>query len=192
MSECKNNQKDSQELAHDVVAIEPSEPARQRRGLILGLTGSAALALWHKPVVNAVLTPAHAQTSEMPEPEPEPEPCPTLTTGNVTTGPVSGTNVPAVCTATFDIFNSDSATEVTVTAIDTGTLPANVTVDVQDLGVTTPTSGPRVVWRGPATDAPFCSDLMPTDDITFTVTASCTDNPTPFTQTFMLSEIIAP
>ena len=46
------------------------------------------------------------------------------------------------------------------------------------LGAATDTSGPRVTWRGPAPDAPFCTDLniptgAPTDDVSFTVVATC-------------------
>ena len=37
-----------------------------RRSALLGLaSGATALSVWHKPVINAVVTPAHAQTTEV-------------------------------------------------------------------------------------------------------------------------------
>lgn len=153
-----------------------------RRKVLLGLGASSALAAWHTPVINRIVTPAHAQASV----------CPMITIGNVVFGPVSGTNTPPVCTATFDVLSADAVIPLNITSIDAGTLPADTTVDVQNLGTASNTAGPRVVWQGPATDAPFCSDLTPVDDITFTITASCdavTDGGT-FTQTFLLSEIL--
>jgi len=169
-----------------------------RRKLVLGLGATSAMAVWHKPIINRIVTPAHAQTSPDPEPLPTPEElCPMIVTGNVVFGPVSGTNTPPVCTATFDVLSGDAANTLTILSIDAGTLPADTTVDIQDLGVASATAGPRVVWQGPATDAPFCSDLMPVDDITFTITASCeaSDNQDTdgddFTQEFLLSAILA-
>jgi len=154
-----------------------------RRKVLLGLGASSAVAAWHKPVINRIVTPAHAQASV----------CPMITVGNVVFGPVSGTTTPPVCTATFDVLSADSVITLNITSIDAGTLPADTTVDVQNLGTAGATAGPRVVWQGPATDAPFCSDLTPVDDITFTITATCdavTDGGM-FTQTFLLSEILA-
>ena len=172
----------------------------KRRKILLGIASGSAVAAWHKPMINQVITPAHAQTSPV-DPPPLPTPqelCPMITTGNVVFGPVSGNNTPPVCTATFDVLSGDSAVPLDIISIETGTLPADTTVDIQDLGTATDSMGPRVVWQGPATDAPFCSDLMPIDDITFTITATCdavnsqdTDGDT-FTQEFMLSEILMP
>lgn len=168
----------------------------KRRKLLLGGVSGVVITAWHKPIINSVLTPAHAQTSMPPTPTPPTaaELCPMITTGNVTTGPVSGTTTPPVCTATFDVLSADAAADLTISAIDSGTLPANVSIDVQDLGVATTTTGPRIVWRGPASDAPFCTDLMPTDEVTFTVTATCAAASAgdTFTQTFTLTSIIRP
>ncbi len=166
------------------------QPLRARRRLLGGATG-VALVVWHKPMINSVLTPAHAQTSM---PLPAGDVCPMVMTANVVFGPVSGTTTPPVCSVTFDVLSADPAQDLTVQNIETSPLAANVTVDVQDLGTTTSTTGPRIVWRGPASDAPFCSDLMPTDDVTFTVTATCAaatlgDS---FTQTFTLASLLTP
>ena len=147
------------------------------------------------------MTPAHAETSPIDPPIDPPTPpnpedvCPVITTGNVTAGPVSGTTTPPVCSVTFEVLSADPATPITIVAIDAGTLPADTTVDIQDIGEATDAGGPRVTWRGPASDAPFCMDLQPTDDVTFTVTATCSAASTEvnmgqYQQTFLLSEII--
>ncbi len=174
-------------------AISEDKRVKSRRKLLLGSASSVALVAWHKPIINAVVTPAHAQTSAPLTPTAQ-DVCPMITTGNVTTGPVSGTTTPPVCTATFDILSSDASADLTISAIDPGTLPANVTIDIQDLGVANTSTGPRVVWRGPASDAPFCTDLMPTEEVTFTVTATCAAATAgdSFTQTFTLTSIITP
>lgn len=52
--------------------------------------------------------------------------------------------------------------------------------------------GPRVLWRGPAGDAPTCTMVMPIDEVMFTVTATCTAVPgTSITQIFSLAQILA-
>jgi len=176
----------------------------ERRKALLGISGIAACSVWHKPIINSVVLPAHAETSPAPEdpadptppPPPPPPPaedvCPMIIAGNVLFGPVSGTNVPPVCSATFEILSSDAATSLTIISITNGALPADTTVSIQDLGVATDGSGPRVVWQGPATDAPFCTDLEPVDDIVFTVTATCdaAENMGQFTQTFSLIAVL--
>jgi len=150
-------------------------------------------------VIKGIVTPAHAQTSPPSSPPPPSTPppppedlCPMIVISDAVFGPVSGTNTPPVCTATFDVLSSDAVVPLEISAITTSTLPADVTIDVQSLGTASDTAGPRIVWRGPATDAPFCSDLTPLDDITFTITATCdavTDGGT-FTQEFTLSQIL--
>ena len=40
------------------------EASSRRRALLLGAGASGALAVWHKPIVNAVVLPAHATTSD--------------------------------------------------------------------------------------------------------------------------------
>lgn len=159
-----------------------------RRRALQGALGASALvaAKWHTPIVNAVLTPAHAQTS------PEPPTCPDAVIGNVTFGPVSGTNTPPVCQATFDVLSTDAAQPLTIVSITDDNADADTTITYDAFGEATDTTGPRVVWRGPASDAPFCSDLMPTTDVTFTVTFTCTAaGDTQFTNTFTLTGILA-
>ncbi|RBP53494.1 hypothetical protein [Arenicella xantha] len=181
---------------------EQLDAQRSRRKVLLGLGTGAAVVVWHKPVINSVVMPAHAQTSVV-EPHVEPplptpaELCGAVVTGNVVFGPVSGTTTPAVCSATFDVLSADPTNSLTIISIEAASLPADTTIDVQDLGVATNTAGPRVVWRGPATDAPFCTDLQPIEDVTFTITATCeaadttdTDGDS-FTQEFTLTSILA-
>ncbi len=165
-----------------------SEERRGRRKLLSGAACASALAVWHKPVINAVVLPAHAQMSG----PMAADVCPMVVVENAVFGPVSGTTTPPVCSVTFDVLSADPAQDLTIESITTSTLAADVTIDVQDLGTATSTTGARVVWRGPASDAPFCSDLMPTDEVTFTVTATCDaailgDS---FTQSFTLSSLL--
>ncbi len=168
-----------------------------RRKTLFALTGVTALSVWHKPLVKSVITPAHAQMSPPVDPPVDPpvppqDVCPMITFGNLTSGPVSGTNVPPVCNATFEILSADAATPITIISIENSALPADTTLDIQDLGAATDGSGPRVIWRGPATDAPSCSDIVPTGDITFTVTATCeAANMGEYQQTFSLAAILS-
>ena len=154
-----------------------------RRKLLMGLGTTTAAAVWHKPVVKSIVLPAHAQASI----------CPMIVVSNVVFGPVSGTTMPPVCSTTFDVLSGDSVIPLDITSITTSTLAADTTVDVQDLGTATNVVGPRVTWQGPASDAPFCSDAMPIDDVTFTVTATCDAvmGGGTFSQDFLLSEILA-
>jgi len=57
----------------------------------------------------------------------------------------------------------------------------------------TDATGVRIVWTGPATNAPFCVPVEPIDDITFTVTATCDDafEMETYTEDFTLSDILA-
>lgn len=158
-----------------------------RRKILLGLTSGTALAVWQKPIINGIVTPAHAQTSPTPA-----DLCPTIVIGNVITGPISGTTTPAVCSITFDVLSGEAGTPLTITSITNSTLTANNTVLYDSFGEATDTTGPRVVWRGPASDAPFCTDLVPIDEVTFTVTATCAAAPMmgTFTQDFTLADIL--
>lgn len=177
-----------------------------RRNVLLKLSGVSALTVWHKPLINSVLTPAHAQMSPLDPPvDPPVDPvpldpadvCPMIVIGNVLPGPVSGTSAVPVCQVTFEVLSADAATPITIISIDAGTLPADTTIDIQDIGEATDALGPRVVWRGPATDAPFCMDIQPLADVTFTVTATCTAvtsddlNMGEYQQTFLLSDIVS-
>jgi hypothetical protein len=161
-----------------------------RRKILLGLSSSAALSVWQKPIINSIVMPAHAQTSPIP-PMPA-DLCPMIVIGNIVAGPVSGTTTPAVCSVTFDVLSGTPGTPLTITSITNSALEANNTVVYDVFGEATDTTGPRVVWRGPASDAPFCTDLMPIDPVTFTVTATCAAVPSmdTFTQDFNLADIL--
>jgi uncharacterized repeat protein (TIGR01451 family) len=120
--------------------------------------------------------------------------CSMAVTGNTVFGPVSGTSVPPVCSLTFDILSGTAGVPLTIVSVTNNALPADNTITYDTFGEATEITGPRVVWRGPASDAPFCSDLMPTDqnDITFTVTATCTAaGGREFTQSFTLADVLA-
>lgn len=162
---------------------------KNRRNILKGAGLISALTVWHKPIVNNVVLPAHAQTST-PPPPPE-ELCSAIVVDNVIFGPVSGNNTPPVCTVTFDILSNNSRGDLTIISIQEDALPANTTITVQDLGPATSTTGPRVTWRGPASDAPFCTNPVPVDDVVFTVTATCqAADEREFSQDFLLSEIL--
>ena len=174
---------------------------KERRKLLLGLGATGAMAVWHKPIISAIVLPAHAQMSPDDEPAPAPEPapppvpaedlCPMIVIGNSVTGPVSGTSTPPVCTLTFDVLSGTAGTPLTVLSITTSTLPADTTFTVDGLGEATDMVGPRVVWRGPAVGAPFCMPFTIVDDLTFTVTASCdASGGDTFTQDFLLSSLV--
>lgn len=174
---------------HDKVQL-LEKKMNQRRKLLLGVGATGAMAAWHKPIVNSIVLPAHAQTSVATPPTPA-ELCPMIAVGNVVTGPVSGSSVPAVCSVTFDVLSGTAGTELDITALVTSTLPADTTVTIDSLGMASDSSGPRVVWRGPATDAPFCTAVQPIDDVTFTITATCDAAAGgTFSQDFNLSDII--
>lgn len=167
----------------------------QRRKLLISGT---VMAVWHKPMVNSVVTPAHAQTSPVEPPPPPPPPpnpedvCPMIVTGNVVFGPVSGSNTPPVCSVTFDVLSGMAGTPLTITSI-TNTMAADTTITYDSFGDVTDTTGSRVVWRGPATDAPFCTNFTVVNEVTFTVTATCAAAPDAgtFTQDFTLTQILA-
>ena len=70
-----------------------------------------------------------------------------------------------MCTLAFDILSGTSGTPLTITSVTTSALPANTTVTVDGLGEATDSIGPRVVWSGPAVNAPFCVPIELIDDI---------------------------
>jgi len=173
----------------------------KRRHLVLGSIGvSAALPTqWTKPLVNSVLTPTHAQMSPPPPPPPPAaDVCPTIVFGNVTSGPVSGSPMPPTCTVTFDILSGDAGTPISITDV-TATSAADTSITFDGAGTfsgpiaATDATGVRIVWTGPATNAPFCVPVEPIDDITFTVTATCDDafEMETYTEDFTLSDILA-
>lgn len=161
--------------------------ATQRRTLLkttlgLGAVAAAVPGRWSKPVINTVLLPVHAQTSPV---------CPMIVVGNVVFGPQSPVSSPPVCTTSFDVLSSDASTDLNIVSVTNGPLGSDVSVTYGSFGVATATTGPRVIWAGPASDAPFCSDNMPIEDVVFTVTASCAAVSGQFTQDFLLSDIVA-
>jgi len=159
----------------------PLNPARERRQILKGALGVGALAAWHKPIINSVVTPAHAQTSF----------CPVLVFSNISSGPLSGMTTPPVCQVTFDVLSPD-ATPVTIVNITDNSVSPNTMINYDVFGSdVTDTVGSRVVWQGEASDAPFCTDLMPTEDVEFTITLSCAaSGGLEETQMVMLSTIL--
>lgn len=154
-------------------------------GLGLGATAAVLPSAWTKPIINSVVLPAHAQASV----------CPMITIGNVTFGPFSAQptpGAPEVCALTFDVLSSDT-TALTITNVTNSTLAEFNSVTYDGFGEATDTTGPRITWQGPASDAPFCSDLMPIDSVTFTVTATCeAADMGEFSQDFTIEQILTP
>ena len=166
----------------------------------LGVTGIVIPGKWSKPIIESVLLPAHAQTSEEPDPDP-PTPeelCPMIVTGNVVFGPISGANSATSCTASFQVLSADSGVDLNIVDVTNGPLVgASTSVSFSGAGPATSLSGPSVSWTGAALAAPTCSDLntangQPLDDVLFTVTASCEDSAGgEFSQDFTLLDIIS-
>jgi len=175
----------------------------KRRKLLLGIGAGSAMAAWQKPIINSVVVPAHAQmtttqapvTTAAPTTTPAPV-CPDIVIGNIASNALSGANSNTSCGLTFDILSSDAATALEITAIDNGTLGTGVTVTNDGLGQATTTSGPRVTWMGPIngsapSDCVNVADIVPTDDVMFTIMATCDTAPDPVTLTINLTDIIA-
>lgn len=157
-----------------------------RRKILLGLGATSAMAAWHKPIVNAVLVPAHAQTSL----------CPDIVVGNAQSSGLSGAESFTSCGVTFDIFSSDPATPLMITAINNSALGTDVTVTNDGLGAATDLIGPRVTWIGPVLGSPpsdcvTTSAISPIDDVTFTIEASCDGVTAPVMLVITLTEILA-
>jgi len=156
-----------------------------RRKVLLGLGLGSGLAAWHKPMINSVVLPAHAQMTFCPE---------GLMTGNASAGPISGTPANG-CTIEFEILSADPGAVVEVLSIDnTSTGDSDSVITVLGDGLASGVTGPRITWIGVASDGPFCSDVSPVTqpitDVTFTVTATCDDSATQFTQDFTLSSVL--
>lgn len=157
-----------------------------RRKILLGLGTTSALAAWHKPIVNAVLVPAHAQTS----------PCPEIIVGNAQSSGLSGADATTACGVTFDIFSGDPATPLEITSIGTNPLGTGVSVTNDGLGTATDASGPRVTWIGPIAgaapgDCVTTSAIVPVDDVTFTIVATCATSSDPVMLVVTLTQILA-
>jgi len=110
---------------------------------------------------------------------------------NISSGPLSGMTTPPVCQVTFDVLSPD-ATPVTIVNITDNSVSPNTMINYDVFGSdVTDTVGSRVVWQGEASDAPFCTDLMPTEDVEFTITLSCAaSGGLEETQMVMLSTIL--
>lgn len=160
----------------------------ERRKILLGIGATSAMAAWHKPLINAVVVPAHAQTS--------PVICPDLIVDNVTSQALSGDGSNTSCGVTFDILSSSPDVVLTVTAIDTSALAADVTVVNDGLGDASMTSGPRVTWTGPIAgtapgDCTNPANIVPAEDVTFTITATCPDGDAPTELVITLTGVLA-
>lgn len=172
----------------------------ERRKILFGIGATSAMAAWHKPLINAVVVPAHAQGSPpiVPETPPPPPPvvCPDLIIDNVTSQALSGANSSTSCGVTFDVLSSSPDVVLTVTAIDTSALAAGVTVVNDGLGAASMTSGPRVTWTGPIAgtapgDCTNPTSIVPAEDVTFTITATCPDGDAPTELVITLTGVLA-
>ena len=187
-----------------------------RRRALQGITGAAAVVVWHKPIINSIVLPSHAETSPIPSPTPptSPDPgpapaptpapvppppapptaeelCPMVVAGAPETSAVSGVGSDTDCSGFFMIFSSDPATPLTIISITPSTLPAGTTVNIVDLGTATDSQGPLISFQAPFATAPLCGDFVPEEDVIFTVTATCdavTDGDT-FTTEISLSSL---
>ena len=171
-----------------------STPINRRIALKSFAFSGASLSLlpssWTKPMVNSVLLPAHAQTSVI-EVEPEVE-CQVLSVGN---GTFSAGSAPGTCGLSFEFVSGDATTPLNVISI-ANTTPVGtdqVTYSSGTSGSVT-ASGLGVVWLGQAVGAPFACAAdapVPINDVTFTVTFNCADNPAVQTMTFSLLAVAA-
>ncbi len=168
-----------------------------RRG-VLSLGAITTMIVWHKPVVNSIILPAHAQTSS---PNPA-DVCPMIVVGNtVLPGPPSGPGSTTSCQVTFDFLSSSPSDTLTINSITNTVVGANSTlsydgaaafagpVTVSDL------SGTRLSWVGPVVGGTgTCLSMpVPVDDITITVTATCAAAAGgEFNQDFLLSALLTP
>ena len=166
-----------------------STPINRRIALKSFAFSGASLSLlpssWTKPVVNSVLLPAHAQTSVIE--------CPVLSVGN---GTFSAGSAPGTCGLSFEFVSGDATTPLNVISIANTTLVGTdqVTYSSGTSGSVTATSGLGVVWLGQAVGAPFACAAdapVPINDVTFTVTFNCADNPAVQTMTFSLLAVAA-
>ena len=170
-----------------------------RRSLLLGVGVSSVAAVWHKPIINALMLPAHAQTSELirlapreiPFVAPE-ERCSMILLGNAEVSASASAN-PSMCSITFSVLSASPTDELDIVSITTSALAAGTTFVItgDQLGVATDTVGPQATWSGPTVEAPVCTSPTLIDDVTITVTASCVAaNGLPFSQDFLLSSLL--
>ena len=100
------------------------------------------------------------------------------------------------CGVTFDVLSSSPDVVLTVTAIETSALATGVTVVNDGLGDASMTSGPRVTWTGPIAgtapgDCTNPANIVPAEDVTFTITATCPDGDAPTELVITLTEVLA-
>lgn len=172
----------------------PNKVNPDRRKVVLSALGVSVLGValptkWSKPVINAVVTPAHAETSPGSDPDPGPIPvCPDLVVGNaVITSAVSGQPVGS-CSISFDILSSDPAEPLNVTSI-ANNAAAGVIINVSaPTGVVTDSNGINITWIDVA---PVCSGTVAQiiNDVTFTITAECDNGGDPVELVVALTDL---
>ena len=155
-----------------------------RRKVVLSTLGLSVLGValptqWSKPVINAVISPAHAQMSPT---------CPDLVVGNaVITSAVSGQPVGS-CSISFDILSSDPAVPLNVTSI-ANNAAAGVIINVSaPTGMVTDSSGINITWIDVA---PVCTGTAAQiiNDVTFTITAECDNGGDPVELVVALTDL---
>ena len=157
---------------------------KQGRRAILGAAAIGAMApnSWTKPVVGAMVLPAHAMTSM-------PVVCPDIVIDRVTTSIMGSGEVQ--CSLNFNVLSADS-TPLTVTSITNSTLSIGAAVTYEDFPVEiTDTAGTLVAWTG-GQSSPECgvgSNFA--SDVVFTVEATCEGALDPITMEFNLTDIAA-
>ena len=161
-----------------------------RRALLLGLGATVVMpSKWSLPIIKSVVTPVHAQASV----------CPMIITLSDESGAESGLD--PRCFLSFDVLSGDPMVNLSITNITNSELVGNATVEYDGeeefMGPVEASNlvGPRVVWRGDNEGGPLdCLSLVPVDDVTFSITATCDAaegiGTEEFTQEFTLTEII--
>jgi len=157
-------------------------PQQQSRRQLLATTlglGVATTVLpkaWQTPVLNSVLTPAHAQMSA----------CGVPMIANAMASPGSGATD---CAIQFNIV-SDS-TDINIVSITNSAVTAPDSITYGAFGVASSSSGPQVSWSGSAIGGITVACNDPVNDVTFTVTYNCAAVSGDLTATFTLLDIAA-
>ncbi|MGH1542560.1 MAG: hypothetical protein ACRBHB_19205 [Arenicella sp.] len=165
--------------------------ANKRRTLrtlltVSSVAGASAAALpgqWKKPFMNAIVLPAHAQTSV----------CPALVVGNSAFGPGSA---PGTCGLSFELLSGDAAQDLVILSVSNSTPVGTDVVSYPSgtSGTASSTAGLAISWVGQAVGAPFaCATAapVPIDEVTFTVTYNCAGDAAVQTLTLSLQAIAA-
>ncbi|MFT5135640.1 MAG: hypothetical protein ACI8XV_000666 [Arenicella sp.] len=135
------------------------------------------LLVWSAPVIAAISLPVHAQTS------------------SCTTAPTLQAVTPAKCAgenpqgeATLRIISSDALVDVQILSVtDNAVVPNAITYSATS-GIVGANSGLDIKWDGPSTDAVTC---LPAQDVTFTITYTCSNDPLDFEVVASLVDILA-